>query len=402
MIIPLVLGALGLVALLASNKKPAGTSGVASDKLALLPQGLNGMAKQAIATNDPQTLNTAADALDAQGFHDQAQLLRATASAAAGKNAGGPQLPDAMKVLMAQALSALTVDGTGKIVGPVNAQGIQIASAASAQLRAAGFTQAADSLDVFINRAQAVLPPATPDKQLPLPGLDPALAAQVNTAIQTVRDPAKLRQLIAILKGLPSTPQTQQAITTLTALADQLDAAIAASNAMSQINAAIPSSPGQPTIPVNVIPSGPIPVPSVPVPGAAPAQKSKQQILAESVASGLIRLQNAAAGNVKKVQGKEDKASVSRFQAQEKLTQDGKAGPGTMLNLAKYTGQLPLVMYWPQGSNAQSVFKYRASLQDLADKADAAGNPQMASDLRASAAAERGQGGIVGAMPAAG
>lgn len=400
MIIPLVLGALGLVALLASNKKPTG-SAAASDSLGLLPQGLNGMAKQALATNDPQTLNTAADALDAQGFHEQATLLRQTAAAASGKG-GNAQLPETMKVLMAQALSALTVDGTGKIVGPVTAQGIQIASAASAQLRAAGFKEAADSLDVFITRAQAVVPPPTPDKQLPLPGMDPALAAQVNQAIATVRDPAKLRQLIAILKGLPSTPQTSQAITTLTALADQLDAAIAAAQAMQQISQVTPASPGQPQPAgnVNVIPSGPIPVPSVPVPGQLPAAKSKQQILAESVASGLVRLQNAAAGNVKKVQGKEDKASVTRFQAQEKLTQDGKAGPGTLLAMAKYTGALPLVMYWPQKSNAQSVFAYRAKLQDLADAADAAGNAQMGSDLRASAAAERGQGGIVGTMPA--
>jgi hypothetical protein len=360
------------------------------------------MAKQAIATGDPQTLNTAADALDAQGFHAQATLLRNAANAASSK-AGGPQLPDAMKVLMAQALSALTVNATGQIQGPVTAQGIQIASAASAQLRAAGFTEAANSLDVFIARAQTVVPPATPDKQLPLPGLDPALAAQVNQAINTVRDPQKLRQLIAILKGLPTTPQTTQAITTLTALADQLDSAMAAAQAMQQINqVANQQSPGQPQLPgnVNVIPSGPVPVPAVATPGQAPAAKSKQQILAESVASGLLRLQNAAAGNVKKVQGKEDKSSVSRFQAQEKLTQDGKSGPGTTLAMAKYTGALPLVMYWPTGSNAQSVYTYRAKLQDLADAADSAGKTQMASDLRASAAAERGQGGIVGTMPA--
>jgi len=395
MIIPLVLGALGLVALLASNKKPAG--GASSDSLALLPQGLNGMAKQAIATNDPQTLNTAADALDAQGFHAQAELLRQQAS---GSKPGAPQLPEAMKVLMAQALSALTVNAGGQIQGPVTAQGIQIASAASAQLRAAGFSEAANSLDVFIARAQAVVPPATPDKQLPLPGMDPALAAQVNQAIATVRDPQKLRALIAILKGLPTTPQTSQAISTLTALADQLDAAITAAQAMQQVAQVTPQSPGQPQGNVNVIPSGPIPVPATPVPGAPPAAKSKQQILAESVATGLVRLQNAAAGNVKKVQGKEDKASVTRFQAQEKLTQDGKAGPGTNLALAKYTGQLPLVMYWPQKSNAQSVFAYRAKLQDLADAADAAGNATMAADLRNSAAAERGQGGIVGTMPA--
>lgn len=427
MLVPLILGALGLIALISSNKKPAAASmsAAANDpSIAALPASFKGLAQQALATNDPNVLNTAADTLDANGFHTQAAVLRQVAASvnALNTNKSG-QMPQALQTLMQQALAALTVDANGRISGPVSAQGIQLASAAAAQLNQAGFPDAAASLQDFIAKATAMLPAPTPDKVLPLPGLDPTLAAQVNTALQTVRDPAILRQLILVLKGQPQSPQTQQAIDTLSALADQLDATIAAAQAMQQIqNQVVPPKPGQPAvnqvnqpnttpavIPIAVTPSptpppAPSPsnvvIPPAPTPGPLPAAKSKQQILAESVASGLKRLQDAAGGNVKSVQGKEDKSSVMRFQTQEGLTSDGKVGPGTNAALAKYVGVLPLVMYWPTASNAQTVYTYRAKLQTLADAADAAGNSQMATDLRASAAAERGQGGIVGSMPA--
>ncbi len=410
MVLPLVLGLLGLVALVASNKKS--TPGATTADLNLLPLTLSGMAKQALSTGDPNVINTAADALEAQGFHAQAEALRESARQAAKKinaQGGTAALPAALQTLMAQALAALTVSGSGQIVGPVTAQGIQTASAVAAQLDQAGFPDAAASLRVFIERAKVVLPPPTPDQTLPLPGLSPALQQQVNQAIQTVRDPKQLRQLIAILKGLPPSPQTQQAIDTLTAIADQVDAAIATSNAVNQIQNTLPptvTSPGIPQIPTASFPpiATPASPPPVPAPSGAPPvvppQKSKQQILAETVATGLVRLQGAVGGNVKSVQGKEDKSSVMRFQTQEGQTSDGKAGPKTMLALAKYTGNIPLVMYWPQGSNAQSVFAYRGQLQDLADAADATGDTARGQGLRAAAQAERGQGGIVGAMPA--
>lgn len=403
MILPLVLGVLGLVALVASNKKSTPASTTAS--LSLLPNDLGGMARQALATNDPNVLNTAADALDAKGFHTQAQALRDAANqASAAQNAkgGAAALPPALQTLMAQALAALTVSGTGQLTGPVTAQGIQTASAVAAQLDQAGFPDAAAALRVFIQKANAVLPPPSPAQVLPLPGLPPALQAQVNQAIQTNRDPKQLRQLIAVLKSLPPSPQTQQAIDTLTAIADQVDAAISTATAVQQIQNTLPANITSPGIPQISNPSS-----SAPQPPAAssasqqiPAPKSKQQVLAETVASGLVRLQSGAGGNVKKVQGKEDKSTIMRFQSQEGQTADGKAGPKTMLALAKYTGNIPLVMYWPQGSNAQSVYSYRASLQDLADAALAAGDATRSQGLQAASLAERGQGGIVGSMPA--
>lgn len=411
MILPLVLGLLGLVALASTSKKSSG--GAPSNSIALLPSGLGGMAKQAQATNDPNVLNTAADALEAQGFHAQAEELRAqarTAQATQNAKGGVAALPSALQTLMAQALAALTVNGSGQLTGPVTASGIQTASAAAAQLDAAGFPDAANSLRVFIQRATAVLPPPSPAQSLPLPGLSPALAAQVNLALQTVRDPKQLRVLITTLSGLPPNPQTDQAIATLTALADQLDAAISTATALGQIQKTLPVQPpattAAPLPPANSpglpqLPQFPGSIPSVPSvsPAPAPVQKSKQQILAETTAAGLVRLQTSAQGAVKKVQGKEDKAGVMRFQTQESLKADGKAGPGVVLALAKYTGNIPLVMYWPQGTNANSVLKFRTQLLDLADAADATGDKVRGDGLRAAASAERGQGGIVGAMP---
>lgn len=408
MIIPLVLGLLGLVALSMSSKKPAAPGSGGSSALDLLPTNLAGLAKQAQATNDPGVLNTAADTLDAQGFTAQATLLRQQANAAQAAKGGTAALPAALQTLMAQALAALTVSGSGQLMGPVTAQGIQTASAAAAQLDAAGFPEAAASLRVFIQKATAILPPASPAQTLPLPGLDPTIAAQVNQAIQVNRDPKQLRQLIALLKSLPPNPQTQQAIDTLSALADQLDATIAAATAMQQIQqtlpAVLPATPTSPAIPNPLGNLTPVAPPNLPAPSPAPAPaipavKTPQQILAESVAAGLVRLQSAANGNVKSVQGKEDKTSVMRFQKQEGLTADAKAGPGFMLALAKYTGNLPLVMYWPTASNAASVLAYRGKLLDLADAAQATGDTVRASGLRTAAGAERGQGGIVGAMP---
>lgn len=393
MIIPLVLGALGLIALISSSKKAPATSASNDPSMAALPDSFKGLVSQAQATGNAGVMNTAADTLDANGFHTQAALLRQAAAAISAIK--GQTMPDALKTLMAQALAALTVDANGRLTGPITSTGIQLASAASAQLKQAGFPDAAASLDVFIQRATSMLPASTPDKQLPLPGIPPDLAAAVNTALQAVRDPAALRVLILQLKALPVSPQTTQAIAALTALADQIDATIAQAAAMQKIDQTTGNTPapGQPVINNN----SPAPAPTPFILPNPLTPKSKQQILAENVASGLKRLQDAAGGNVKSVQGKEDKSSIMRFQTQQGITADGKSGPGTTYELAKFVGVLPLVMYWPQGSNASSVLAFRNKLFGLANGAASA---QMASDLNDSAARERGQGGIVGAMPA--
>lgn len=437
MILPLVLGLLGIIALASSSKKAPNAATTAAS-IETLPLPLAGMAKQALATNDPTVLRTAADALEQQGFPEQAKLLRQTADAIKVTSSTKP-VPEALQTLMAQSLAALTVDGSGRVTGPVTASGIQTASAAAAQIEAAGFPEAAAELRKFIEKAKLALPAPTPDQQLPLPGLPVEIAAQVNRAIQTNRDPKALRALAALLQSLPTSPEGTQAIQTLQALADQIDAAITTSNTLNQIQNTLPtvlpgasaptvpsapvtSSPGivppnpSTQTPVTVLPgitiTAPGPLPPLPSgntgvvgPGVPPlpTTKSKEAILAETVASGLVRIQApvAATGSIKTVQGKENKTDVMRFQKQEALTQDGKFGPGTAQKMAKYTGNLPLVMYWPQGTNAAKVLAYRSAILDIADQAEGSGDLARASALRTAAGRERGQGGIVGTMPPA-
>ncbi len=419
----IILGTLAIIALAMGSKKPgtaapgAGISNVGdpANPINTLPDALRSIAAQAVATNDPTSMNQIAAQLDAQGFPVQANLLRQQAARATALKdiPSANALPESFKVLIAQALAALTVDDQATLKGPITAQGIQIATNIAGQLDSAGFPQAAVDLRAFIARAQAALAPLPLDKQITLPGLDPSIQTMVNAAIQTERDPKKLRAIIAILQGMPVTPQRDQAIATLTALADQIDSANTTAATMQQIQnamqqAGVVTPSGQPVtsspgfVPQPSPPPGTPGIPQFPLTVTAnpPAVKSKQQIKAESVASGLKRLQDAAGGNVKAVQGKEDKAGVMSFQSQEGLTSDGKSGPATTLALGKYTGDLPLVMYWPQGSNASSVMAFRVKLNTLADAADNAGDSVRADSLRNSALLERGQGGIVGSMPA--
>lgn len=143
------------------------------------------------------------------------------------------------------------------------------------------------------------------------------------------------------------------------------------------------------------VPATPAPVASVPLPGTA---KTPIELAAEKMVSHLRALQNNAGGNVKAVKGKEDQFIVRQFQSMLGGSVDGKPGPGTLLAAAIH-GQsvLPFVMYWPTGATAARVHQYRNDLTNLANQS---ADPNRQAALIASAARERGQAGIVGAMPA--
>ena len=103
---------------------------------------------------------------------------------------------------------------------------------------------------------------------------------------------------------------------------------------------------------------------------------------------------------MKKAKNKEDKSLVMAFQRGEGLTADGKSGPGTVLKMAKYTGDLPLVFYWPTSATQKNVLAYREAIREMADLHERDGRTTIADKLRAAATRERGQAGIVGVMPA--
>ena len=97
-----------------------------------------------------------------------------------------------------------------------------------------------------------------------------------------------------------------------------------------------------------------------------------------------------------------DKGKALRFQSKAGLVTDGKPGPGTLKALVTKGSvcDLPLVFYWPRAATSRTVLAYRRDLNAMADKVSAAGNSTCANELRASAARERGQGGVAGYVPA--
>jgi hypothetical protein len=99
--------------------------------------------------------------------------------------------------------------------------------------------------------------------------------------------------------------------------------------------------------------------------------------------------------------GHEDTEAIKLAQAAMGTGADGKPGPGTTLLTAEFgQSNLPLVMYWPRSATATRVLQYRRDVLAVAAKARGMGLESKAAELEASAARERGQGGIVGPMPA--
>jgi len=82
------------------------------------------------------------------------------------------------------------------------------------------------------------------------------------------------------------------------------------------------------------------------------------------------------------------------------LKDDGMFGPMTALALAYESGTVPVVRYWPKGSQSHvAIPEYKSVLYELADEADSDGDTGRAAQLRASAQRERGQG--YGTLPPA-
>ena len=145
---------------------------------------------------------------------------------------------------------------------------------------------------------------------------------------------------------------------------------------------------------VGTPPDAPLMVPSSPVPQPLPVAKSPREIAAEAAAIHLIELQRKY--GVKASKGKEDLGIVKRFQKEAGLSQDGKAGPGTLVAIAQSgQGTLPKVMYWPSaGTKAKDLPKYRNDLEAVARAAELNGYATLAAQIRASAAAEQGEAGL--------
>lgn len=311
-------------------------------------------------------------------------------------------LPAELGRLVLGALQGLGVTTDGRVLGPVTEDGVRRATAVAGRLDAEGFPVLAELLREYARVAAGMLPP-NPNTIPQPPGVPPELWKRINQTIRLESDPVKLRGVIAELQNFrPESEEINFAITILEAKAASIEALNATNDTLNKIDKVIPPGPG-PTTPTNPVPPVIIPDPVTPTnPPITP--KSKSQIAAEAMAIHLKAVQSKA-GNVKAAKGKEDQSVVGRFQVAEGLLDrngraDGKAGPGTMAALAKYVGNLPLVMYWPVSATKTKVFEYRNALETLASRAGDLGDLQRKAELQESARRERGQAGIVGPMPA--
>lgn len=317
-------------------------------------------------------------------------------------------LPKSFHDMLVKSLQDMNVADNGSFSGPVSPDAVQRATTVAAQLDAAGFGDAANALRAIIERAKTQVPKPAPDKQVPLPGVSPAITDMVNQAVQLERDPDKLQKVLdTVMKSAPPSPQRDALEEMLENAIKQAQAAIVLAATLKKTDDVL-KSPGLPpasTVPTPVIDipnmvvtaPGPSTTPSGPAPEIADTQSSRRAI---NLANYLRNLVADNGGDVKKAKGKEDKGLVSSFQRAENLTVDGKMGPTGTKTLAKYTGDLPLVFYWPTSATQKNVLKYRADLNDIADAHENAGRPLIAAKIRAAAAKERGQAGIVGPMPA--
>jgi hypothetical protein len=294
------------------------------------------------------------------------------------------------------ALSMLHYDPNSNTFSPAPSESaIQYASGLVARMKADGFIAESAALDNIVQAA--ILVAGKPPTVVAIPAIPPALQTELDAAILYCKDPVKLRAIADALSKLPgaaSNAQIQTAIQMLNQLAAQNQAQQQTGSTLQDIDVILTGNTGGVTINMpGAAQANPIPTQTTPV--AVP--KTPVETAADLMVAHLKRLQ-IASGDVKKAKGKEDKNIVKKFQGLAKLTSDGKPGPGTLVAAAGH-GQyeLPLVMYWPTGAKAQKVYDYRAALEALALKLDAT-DKVAAEQLRASAAREKGQAGIVGPL----
>lgn len=295
----------------------------------------------------------------------------------------------ALQEAIGKALSLLTVDSFGVIKGPVTAENVQAASGVVGRLRAEGWGDAANSLDVYVQRAGELVPAPALAETVPLPNNIPEIVRRrINNALKLERDPAKLQVMADVLLKYDQSPERDNLIAMLKAMILQLEGAIIAQAAAAKAAAVFTPEPAPVPAPL------PAPVPPAPEPAPVPVAKTPAQQAAAAMCTHLRSLQKKH--GMPGAKGKEDRDIVGRFQALAGISKvDGLAGAFTIAKAASLgQGSLPLVMIWSAGSSLKDVQQYRDTLRRLADQSAAQGYESLANELRIAAAYERGQGGV--------
>ena len=417
LLIPVAIGG-GLLLLLSSSAK-ADTA--PRNPFDVLPQNLRVLAGQAQATNDPGLLEQTAAQLEMQGFVQAAGVLRMQADQIRRIRAGTTPAPAAAAVAAPATVapsstppfvpaSDTTPHGQSlspdlqKLVADAIANGTApVLTSTAFVLERAGFQDIAEDLRRRARDAAAKAP-APPQKDLPNVALDPSmpsdLALEVARQLQLQGDPAALEALARELRlrGFNNTADQVEA------KAKQIRAMLDAARTMHDIDqefktpgffpplpggdaspSGVPPTQSLPPVTVTATPPAPLPVPAVPVPQPQPPERSRVQILADTVSTSLNNLIEQY-GSVPKARFKEDQGVVMRFQTEEHLTADGKYGPTTAAHVARYVSDVPPPFYWKKGAGQKDLGTYRSNLEAIALDAEQLGNTDRAARLRASAA----------------
>lgn len=399
-----------------------------------LPAAQKQLVIQAHATQDPRMFEYAASQLDAQGFPAEAALLRAQSSELRAAQASATSSASPSQSFTAQpnqivvsppaaptapsspppffpspadqapAQAAMPADLQSMIDQAIQNGTVPVLTSTAFVVEKAGFPAAAEELR---QRARdiAARVPAPPPQDRPNVALDPNMPAdlslEVARQLQLQGDPNALEALAAQMRQRGFNNTADQ----LEAKAKQIRVMLDAARTMNNIDAemktpgvqptqaSLPTAPPPAAIPpptqtipitVTATPSAPIPVPSVAQPQPPPSEKSKGQILAETLATSLNELIERY-GSVPKARYKEDTGMVKRFQAEEQLPSDGLYGPTSAEHVAHYASDVPPPFHWKKGATQKDLSRYRSNIESIALDAEQLGNTDRAQRLRASA-----------------
>ncbi|HKO46542.1 MAG TPA: hypothetical protein VJV79_02395 [Polyangiaceae bacterium] len=387
-----------------------------------LPENLRQLAGQAQGTNDPNMLEQVAAQLEAKGFRESGSVLRVQAGALRERSqslvapASSPGPVPSVPATRTAAPPATVPAASAAVLSPelqkMVAEAVQngtppVLTSTAFVLEKAGFQPVADELRRRAKDAAASLP-VPPVQDHPNAAIDPGmpadLALQVARQLQLQGDPGALEALAAELRKRGFGSTADQVMAKAQQIRTMLDAArtmhaidaefkspgVAPAQAAALPSTAqplpLPSAPPAATFPTTVTatPAAPIAVPSRPQPQPAAPEKSKVQILAETVSTSLNDLLSRY-GSVPKARFKEDKPLVQRFQSQAGLGTDGNYGPATAEHVARYVSDVPPPFYWKKGAGQRDLGIYRSNLETLALDAAQQGNSDRAERLRQSA-----------------
>jgi peptidoglycan hydrolase-like protein with peptidoglycan-binding domain len=236
-------------------------------------------------------------------------------------------MPTSLQQEMIAVMQSLGVDASGVVRGPVTAEAVRRATELSSRLDQAGYPEAGAAMRGYAQQASKMLPaPATPAPAIP--GVPPALMAQIQRALELERDPAKLEALRTSLAVLPQSPERDMLVGALDALILQIRSAQAISQAATAIDQM--TQPGG-------VPATPTPIPTV-IPALATTSTRILKLVSPNMKGEDVRAwqlvllaagYTLGKGGADGVFGPDTDLATKDWQKKRGLEPDGDVGPAT-------------------------------------------------------------------------